>query len=85
MRRKEWECPRRGGPSFDELELEPGDYLDVERQNNQLVLTPKQLVDKDFIRKRLEEAEADVKAGRTIGPFKTATEAIDALHSTKPR
>ena len=61
---------------FDELELEPGDYLDVERQGNQLVLTPKQLIDK-----RLARGLEDIEKGRVVGPFKTPKEAIKALRS----
>ena len=58
----------------DQLGLSAGDYLEVEVKGNQIILTPKQLVDK-----RLEEAEEDVRKGRVHGPYKTAGEAVKAL------
>jgi len=58
----------------DKLGLTPGDYLDVELQDNRLVLTPKVLIEK-----RLAEGLEDLKKGRTLGPFKTAKEAMRAL------
>jgi AbrB family looped-hinge helix DNA binding protein len=58
----------------DQLGLSPGDYLEVEVRGNQLILTPKELVDK-----RLEEAEEDVRKGRVHGPYKSAAQAIKAL------
>lgn len=60
----------------DELGLSPGDYLQVELQGNQLILTPKTLVDK-----RLAEGLEDIKKGLVIGPFDNADEAIQALQS----
>lgn len=70
---------------YEVLGLTPGDYLEVERyKTNQLLITPKELVDKHpAITKRLEEAEKDVRAGRIIGPFNTAEEAVRALKSAK--
>jgi AbrB family looped-hinge helix DNA binding protein len=69
---------------YEALRLAPGDYLEVELyQGNRLLVTPKELVDKHpEITRRLEEAEANVRAGRVIGPFETAEEAIKALKST---
>ncbi len=60
----------------DKLGLTPGDYLDVELKDNRVVLTPKVLVEK-----RLAEGLEDLKKGRTLGPFKTAKQAIRALRS----
>jgi len=51
----------------DQLGLTAGDYLEIEVRGGKLVLTPKQLVDK-----RLEEAEADARRGRVLGPFSTS-------------
>jgi AbrB family looped-hinge helix DNA binding protein len=59
---------------YDELKLASGDYLDVELRGHQLILTPKELVDK-----RLAEGLDDIRRGRSIGPFKTATSALKAL------
>lgn len=60
----------------DELGLAPGDYLEVELRGNQLILTPKTLIDK-----RLAEGLEDIKKGRTLGPFKSAKEATKALRA----
>ena len=72
---------------YDELGLEAGDYLEVELyEGGKLLVTPKEFVDKyPEIDNRLAEAEADVKAGRVRGPFKTANEAVKALRSTSRR
>jgi AbrB family looped-hinge helix DNA binding protein len=54
----------------DELGLEESDFVEVERQGNKLVLTPKRLVEKHpEIDRRLAEAEEDIKAGQVSGPF----------------
>lgn len=58
----------------DQLGLSPGDYLEVEVRNNQLILTPKELVDK-----RLEEAHEDIRKGRVHGPYNSAAQAVKAL------
>ncbi len=70
----------------DALGLVPGDYLEIELyKGNRLLITPKELVDKDpEIDKQLEKAEADVKAGRVLGPFTTAAVATKALRSAQP-
>lgn len=60
---------------YDELELSPGDYMEISVQNNNLVLTPKV-----FIEKRLAEGLKDIKEGRTVGPFDNAKDAIKSLH-----
>jgi len=72
---------------YDELGLAAGDYLEVELyEGGKLLVTPKELVDRHpEIDKRLAEAEADVKAGRVRGPFKTAHEATAALRSAPRR
>lgn len=58
----------------DQLGLSPGDYLDVQVRGNQLILTPKELVDK-----RLDEAEEDIRKGRVHGPYTSAARAVKAL------
>ncbi len=59
---------------YDELNLVPGDYLEVALEGERLVLIPQV-----FIAKRLAEGLEDIKQGRVIGPFKTAKEAVRAL------
>ena len=58
----------------DQLGLSPGDYLEVELRGHQLVLTPKQLVDR-----RLAEAVENVRGGRVHGPFDNAKSTMRAL------
>ncbi len=62
----------------DRLGLEPGDYLEVELQNDKVILTPKALVEK-----RLAEALEDVKRGRVHGPFRSASEMLRSLRRVK--
>jgi AbrB family looped-hinge helix DNA binding protein len=59
---------------FTDLGLAPGDYLEVERRGNTLVLTPKALIDKG-LKESLEEA----RQGKLIGPFRTAKGVMRAL------
>ena len=61
---------------YDQLGLVPGDYLDVELQDDQLVLTPKTLIEK-----RLAEGLKDIQEGRVVGPFQSAKEAMRALRA----
>jgi AbrB family looped-hinge helix DNA binding protein len=72
---------------YDELRLEAGDYLEVELyEGKKLLVTPKELVDKHpEIDQRLAEAEEDVQAGRTHGPFTSADAAVRALRSRSRR
>lgn len=63
---------------YDQLKLEPGDYLEVELQGDHLILTPKELIDK-----RLAEGLEDIKKGRVVGPFKSAEDAMRALRPKK--
>ena len=58
----------------DQLGLSPGDYLEIEVRGNQIILTPKEFVDK-----RLDEAEEDIRKGRVHGPYSTAADATRAL------
>ena len=64
----------------DALGLSPGDYLEVERQGNQIIMTPKSLVEK-----RLAEALDDVKHGRMGGPYDTVEDLISSLHGRRRR
>ena len=64
---------------YERLGLVPGDYLEVELEDDRLVLTPKMLVEK-----RLAEGLKDVKQGRVVGPFRTARSAMKALKAQKP-
>jgi len=61
---------------FDALDLKMGDYMEIAVQKNKLVLTPKALIDKDTL-----QGLKEIKAGKGIGPFSTAKDAINALRS----
>ena len=60
-------------------DLKVGDLLDATPTRGGILLRPKVVVDKVELDKRLEAAEADVKAGRVHGPYKTASAAVRAL------
>jgi len=76
---------------FNKLSLKPGDYVEVQLRNGRIVLTPKEIMDKEddswFWSKEWQEKErkADeaIAKGEVIGPFKTAKEALKALRRTK--
>lgn len=59
---------------YDQLGLTPGDYLEVEREGDRIILTPKTLIEK-----RLAESFEDFRKGRIHGPFDSAQAAIRAL------
>jgi AbrB family looped-hinge helix DNA binding protein len=68
----------------EELGLEEGDYVEVERQGNKLVLTPKRLVEKHpEIDRRLAEAEEDIREGHVSGPFATVDQLKRHLHAKR--
>ena len=59
----------------EQVGLKVGDLLEVKEEKGKIVLTPQTIIDR-----RLAEAMADFKAGRSHGPFDTADEAINFLH-----
>lgn len=63
---------------FDELGLNEGDFVEVLRQKNVVLIKPKKLVDRD-----IAEALADVETGKVIGPFTNAKAALKALKNQK--
>ncbi len=65
----------------DEVGLKVGDFLDATPTRGGILLRPKVVVDMDKVEldRRLEAAMADVKAGRVLGPFKTASATMRAL------
>jgi hypothetical protein len=59
------------------------DLLEARAHRGKIVLTPKSAVDREYtparrraIDARLAEGSADIKAGRTFGPFNSADEMI---------
>jgi len=65
----------------DELGLTAGDIVEVERKGNQIVLTPK-----DIVEKGIAEGVEDLKKGRVYGPFSSVKDMLKSLHGAeKPR
>ncbi len=70
--------------------MKVGDYLDIEKKDGELVLKPVRMVHPDhayFHTKEWQEGEAqadrDIAAGKTIGPFDNIDDALDALKKAK--
>jgi antitoxin MazE len=70
--------------------MKVGDYLDVEKKGGELVLKPIKMVRHDqvyFHSKEWQEGEAqadrDIAAGKTVGPFDNIDDALVALKKTK--
>lgn len=53
-----------------------GDLLEASVEDGKITFTPKSVIDRS-----LAEALADVKAGRTHGPYSTAADAMSALEA----
>ena len=62
----------------DQLGLAPGDYLQVELEGDQLILTPKALIEM-----RLAEGLEDIRRGRVHGPFQSEPALLRSLHRPK--
>jgi len=65
----------------DALGLQEGDYVEVEERDGEIVMVPKRLIDADQAwfwtpewQAGEREVEEEVRAGRTIGPFKSVEE-----------
>jgi AbrB family looped-hinge helix DNA binding protein len=62
----------------DQLGLAPGDYLQIELENDRLILTPKALIEK-----RLAEGLENIRQGRVHGPFRSMPALLRSLHRPK--
>ena len=74
----------------DALGLKQGDFLEARVERGAVVFRPKVVRDRDEflkqLRKDIEAGKADVKAGRVLGPFDNARDAMRALRDfTKKR
>lgn len=58
-----------------------GDFLEAKVQGKRITLTPKVVVDRAFVEKRLAQGLKDIREGRALGPFRTAKAAIRALRA----
>jgi len=71
-------------PIRAEIGLTEGDYVEITREQNRIVLTPKAVVDRNpAIDAALAEGLADVEAGRVSPSFKTAAEFEAWLKTTE--
>ena len=62
-----------------------GDILEAKVQGHKITLTPKVLVDRAVIDRRLAEGLGDLRAGRSYGPFASAKETVRSLHKAARR
>jgi AbrB family looped-hinge helix DNA binding protein len=62
-----------------------GDLLEADVRGRKITLTPKVVVDRAFVEKRLAESFADFRKGRVYGPFSSAKEVTRALRAGKTR
>jgi len=69
----------------DALGLVLGDILEAKVERGAVVFRPKVLRDRDEflreLRKDIEASEADIAAGRALGPFDNARDAMRALRN----
>lgn len=64
----------------DRLGLSAGDYLEVGLEGSRVVFTPKTFVDR-YVEKRIEKGLEDIAHGRVHGPFSSAKELVESLHT----
>ena len=68
----------------DAAQIRIGDYVEATIRKEGILLRPQVVVDKQVdVKKRLEEADADLKAGRVFGPFASAKETMCVLKSQR--
>ncbi len=72
------------------LKIAEGDYLEVERQNNALVLKPVKMIHPDqayFYSKEWQEgekkADKNIAKGEVLGPFSKIKDGLKALKTVK--
>jgi AbrB family looped-hinge helix DNA binding protein len=79
---------------WDELGLEIGNYVEVQRVKGTVVITPKKLVDRDaeltpeqkaVIDAGIAEGLEDMRQGRIYGPFDSIDAMLHSLHGAKPK
>ncbi|MFB6181492.1 MAG: AbrB/MazE/SpoVT family DNA-binding domain-containing protein [Candidatus Magasanikbacteria bacterium] len=75
---------------FDKLDLEKGDYIQIEEQNGEIKLKPKQLIDKDQAwfwsnewQKKEKKAQEDLESGNVSDSFEDIEEMKQAFEERK--
>lgn len=63
----------------DKVNLAVGDVLEATIQNNNIVLKPKAIVDRESLEAAIAEGLEDYEKGRVFGPFKSVKEFKAAL------
>lgn len=58
----------------EKLHLEDGNLLEVFFRGNEIILRPKAVVDRHDLKTYLKEGLSELRAGKTIGPFKSMKE-----------
>ncbi|MBI4469191.1 MAG: AbrB/MazE/SpoVT family DNA-binding domain-containing protein [Acidobacteria bacterium] len=59
----------------EQVGVDVGDLLEAHVERGKITLTPKTVVDRE-----IAEGLADIKKGRTYGPFSSAEELLHSLH-----
>lgn len=77
---------------FEKLELEVGDYLDVQVRGNTIAMVPAKLIPKDQAwfytpewQRKEREADETIARGEVSGPFRSAQELIAHLDKSAER
>lgn len=73
----------------EKLNINVGDYVEVEDKNGEIVITPVKMVHPDqeyFYTKKWQEGEAqadqDIEKNEVIGPFENVEDSLQALKNT---
>jgi len=74
----------------DEMELKPGDYVEIALEKGKIVILPKEIIDKDDAwywsrdwQEKEREADEAIAKGELLGPFETAKDGLKALKKKK--
>lgn len=58
----------------EKLHLEDGNLLEVFFRGNEIILRPKTVIDRHGLKAYLKEGLDEIRAGKTVGPFKNMKE-----------
>lgn len=74
----------------EELRLKPGDYVEVDREGERIVIIPKAIIDRQDAwfwseewQEKEREADQAIAKGEVIGPFESTEQALKALKKAK--